>query len=130
MTWSPEQDPEEQTLDTTLRGLIARGYRFIHPRDDSGDIVTIVGVRAHDDVVDVVRLDAEDDVTAMRMPADEENILEPATVLWSRSGAMQGVVADLLHLSDDACRPTAAAVSNGCWVSSGRGRSAWLARTA
>ncbi|MFC4005529.1 hypothetical protein ACFS2C_24990 [Prauserella oleivorans] len=133
MTCSPET-----TIETTLGRLIERGYRFVHPRDANGELVAVVGVRVHGTVVDVVRLDAEDDVTAMRMPSEEPDILQPKNVLWRRDGDLETVIADLLALGDEdftepaeptqwAARP---GLSRGCWVPSGSGRAKWLQATA
>ncbi|OLT38650.1 hypothetical protein BJF85_08025 [Saccharomonospora sp. CUA-673] len=131
MTCSPEIAPSE--VEATLGRLIAHGYRFVHPRDASGELVTVVGVRMHDTVVDVIRLDAEHDVTALRMPHDEPNILEPKQVFWQRSGGMDEVVDELLALADDAyCQPASQSRTSarGCWVPNGSGRTKWLQATA
>nr|WP_083940287.1 hypothetical protein [Saccharomonospora saliphila] len=112
--------------------MIEQGFQFVHPRDDSGEIVTIVGVRAHGPVVDVVRLDAEDEVTASRMPGDEDNILAPRTVLWQRTGEMREVIDDLLALPEPSVEPQSGrrtASARGCWVPGTRGRAKWLAAT-
>jgi hypothetical protein len=91
----------EFDFETGLRELISRGYRFVHPRDENGEVLEIVGIRMHDNVVDVVRLGAEDDVTAMRVPGDEENILAPERVLWRSSGSVDSVLAETLSLPED-----------------------------
>src|SRR5690349_20768151 len=52
-------------VESGLRALIARGYQFVHPSDATGEVLAVVGVRVHGDVVDVFRLDAEDDATAI-----------------------------------------------------------------
>ncbi|GAB3485677.1 hypothetical protein [Amycolatopsis cihanbeyliensis] len=124
--------------EAALRRLINSGYRFVHPRDADGEIVAVVGVRAHHTVVDVVRLDAEDEVTAARVPGDEENVLEPVTVLWRSSGAVGDVVGELLALADEdhaAPRPqwatsATAAATKGCWVAGQAGRTKWLVASA
>ncbi|WP_026455491.1 hypothetical protein, partial [Saccharomonospora iraqiensis] len=95
-----DEAAEARQVEEILGRLIEHGYRFVHPRDDSGEIMTIVGVRAHGTVVDVVRLDAEDAVNATRMPVDEADILAPRTVLWSRDGALAEVVDALLALPE------------------------------
>ena len=64
-------DEPGTTVDARLTDLIGRGYRFLHPRDEHGRVVAVVGVRAHDRVVDVVLLNAEDDVSAYRVAGDE-----------------------------------------------------------
>jgi hypothetical protein len=92
-------------VEARLRQLIARGFRFVHPRDDQGEIVTIVGFRAHDDVIDVIRLHSEDHVVATRIPGDEDDLLTPTTVLWESTGPMRQVLDDLLDLPDDRSVP-------------------------
>ncbi|MBB5956429.1 hypothetical protein FHS29_003015 [Saccharothrix tamanrassetensis] len=84
-----------------LRQLIARGFQFLHPRDARGELAAVVGVRAHDAVIDVVRLHTEDDVVAMRMPADEVNVLSPSKFCWRRRGPATSVLDELLELPDD-----------------------------
>jgi hypothetical protein len=86
---------EDQILE-----LRTRGFTFIDPRDEGGEVVAVVGVRAHDNVIDVVRLHGEDDVIASRMPNDE-NILAPTRVFWQREGAACEVLGELLALPDD-----------------------------
>src|SRR5699024_9063122 len=93
----------EISTESALQRLIECGYRFVHPRDDHGEIIAVIGIRVHGAVIDVIRLEGEDDVTALRVPGDEDNILEPQTVLWRSSGAVAAVIDDLLRLSDDDC---------------------------
>lgn len=117
-------------LETGLRELIARGYQFVHPRDARGEVLEIVGIRVHDNVVDVVRLNAEDDVIAMRMPGDEDNILSPERVLWQLAGPVGDVLKQILALPEDhtpgSVNTPGSASAKGCWVSSGRGDAKWL----
>ncbi len=87
-------------IDTGLQELVARGYQFVHPADERGEVLAVVGVRVHDDVVDVVRLNAEDDVVATRMPGTEENIFEPERWLWRRRGEGAQVLTEMLSLPD------------------------------
>lgn len=87
--------------DTLLRELVARGFQFMHPRDEQGEILAVVGVRAHDNVIDAVRLQDEDDVIATRMPGDEENVFAPTRVSWQSTGAVCEVLDELLNLPDD-----------------------------
>ncbi|MDR7302789.1 hypothetical protein [Haloactinomyces albus] len=87
--------------DERLRRLVARGFRFMHPRDEQGEILAVVGVRAHDNVIDAIRLQDENDVVATRMPGSEENILAPTRVSWQSTGSVCEVIDDLLDLPDD-----------------------------
>lgn len=91
---------EPAEIEDQLRTLVGRGFQFLDPRDDDGEVVAVVGVRAHDNVIDVVRLHAEDDVVASRLPADAD-ILAPETVYWERVGAASDVLGQLLALPDD-----------------------------
>jgi hypothetical protein len=120
-------------VDGRLRELMARGYRFVHPRDDQGELLAVVGVRSHHRVIDIVQLRDEDDATAMRIPGDEPNIMAPATLLWQTSGPACRVLDDVLALEDTepAVRGgEAGAAAKGCWVPGPPGRSRWLAATA
>ncbi|MEV4596872.1 hypothetical protein AB0K15_05660 [Amycolatopsis sp. NPDC049253] len=110
-------------VESGLRALIARGYQFVHPSDATGEVLAVVGVRVHGDIVDVFRLDAEDDATATRMPADEENVFTPTTWLWRAAGPATRVLADLLALPDDTTPGTA----GGCWIPGRPGTAKWLA---
>lgn len=93
--------PDSNTADAWLRELVARGFQFLHPCDDSGEVMAVVGVRAHDSVIDVVRMHSEDDVVATRMPGDEENVLTPSRVTWQSTGEVCDVLEELLSLPDD-----------------------------
>ncbi|GAB2966082.1 hypothetical protein LWP59_22475 [Amycolatopsis acidiphila] len=92
---------ETGSVETRLMDLIGRGYRFIHPRDSDGAIVAVVGVRPHGTVIDILRLDAENDATALRVPADEQDLLAPSKTLWHCRGAAGDVLDELLALPDD-----------------------------
>ncbi|PKV93310.1 hypothetical protein ATK30_4152 [Amycolatopsis echigonensis] len=113
-------------IERGLQQLIARGYRFVHQTDGSGEMQAVVGVRVHDNVVDVVRLNAEDDVEAARLPGNEQNIFAPTSTLWRSRGEASQVLGEVLALPE---RPpvTAAASANGCWIPGRGGRSKWLA---
>jgi hypothetical protein len=114
-----------------LRSLIARGFRFVHPRDARGNIVAVVGVRAHHSVIDVVELWSEGNVTARRIPGDESNVLEPERELWGRSGPSATVLEELLGLDDEyPADPRATGRRSGCWVPVRPGHETWLAATA
>lgn len=125
---APAADPVTTVADQ-LRNLVARGFRFIHPRTGEGELVAVVGVRAHDHVVDVVEVRTETDVVATRMPAGVENVLAPTDVLWQTTGQASTVLAELLTLPDDHLVKHLDAPANGCWVPIHAGRSRWLAPT-
>lgn len=92
---------ETDSVENRLMDLIGRGYRFVHPRDQDGAVVAVVGVRPHGTVIDILRLDAENDAIALRVPADEEDILTPSTTIWEFRGAAEEVLEELLALPDD-----------------------------
>lgn len=117
------------TVADQLRNLVARGFKFIHPRTGEGHLVAVVGVRAHHQVVDVVEVRTETDVVATRMPANEENVLAPTDVLWRTTGPASTVLAELLTLPDDPHDDVPARSANGCWVPVHAGRSRWLTAT-
>ncbi|MDT8913398.1 hypothetical protein [Amycolatopsis sp. PS_44_ISF1] len=112
-------------VEAGLRALIARGYQFVHPSDEHGEILAVVGVRAHGCGVDVIRLNAEDDVVAMRLPETEEQVLAPRTWRWRLDGPAAEVLPALLALPEETAGP--AARSGGCWVPGRGGRAKWLA---
>ncbi|MDT8910712.1 hypothetical protein [Amycolatopsis sp. PS_44_ISF1] len=120
-----DSEPALLDLETGLQELIARGYQFVHPADERGEVLAVVGVRVHDDVVDVVRLNGEDDVVALRVPGTEENILDPETWLWRSEGAATEVLVEVLALPDESA--AAEARVKGCWVPGRGGTSKWLA---
>jgi hypothetical protein len=119
--------------ETRLRALIARGFRFLHPRDAHGETLAVVGVRVHHDVVDVVHLAAEDAVVAMRMPSCETDLLAPSRTWWRSAGSVCEVLDELLRLPDDRTPAAAGHLvhttgrSSGCWVPGAAGRARWLA---
>jgi hypothetical protein len=84
-----------------LRELVARGFQFVHPCDSDGEVLAVVGIRAHDNVIDVVRLMSEDEVVAARMPGDEQDVLQPSRVTWQSTGEVHSVLTELLELPDD-----------------------------
>lgn len=122
-----------------LRELVSRGFRFVHPRDQNGHVVAVVGIRPGMGVVDVVLLESESDAKAMRLPGDETNVLAPTTVLWETAGPAQEVLAELLAFSDeqvsDLGRNEMPAVdsgngmSTGCWIPTTPGTARWLTPT-
>ena len=92
------------SVDAQLRALVGRGFRFVDPRDEHGDVVAVVGVRAHDNVVDVIEIHGEDDAIATRMPPDQD-VLAPRRVYWREQGPASVVLAKMLFLADD-CVPS------------------------
>jgi hypothetical protein len=89
------------STDLRLAELVTRGFRFMHPRNPDGQVVAVIGVRAHHTVIDVVWLRGEDDVVATRIPGDETNFLTPTRILWRSAGTAGEVLAELLDLPDD-----------------------------
>jgi hypothetical protein len=89
-----------QSVDAQLRALVRRGFQFVDPRDEHGDVMAVVGVRAHDDVIDVIELHGEDDTVATRMPSDQD-VLAPRRIYWREQGPASVVMAKLLFLADD-----------------------------
>lgn len=124
MTSQAEAGFEEQ-----LRQLVERGFKFVHPTDADGELAEVVGVRVHDDVVDVVKLRGEHDVLAMRLPADEVDVLSPRQVLWQSTGYVARVLGEVLALPernvDDEAEP-----ARGCWVPVAPGESKWITANA
>ncbi|WP_179956753.1 hypothetical protein [Amycolatopsis anabasis] len=118
-------------MESGLNELIGRGYQFVHPRNAEGEVVAVVGVRVHDSVIDVVRLHAEDDVIATRMPGDEPDVMVPKKVYWQAAGSVQTVLNEVLTLPEDHVPGEAAApgtpAARGCWVPGDGARSKWLA---
>ncbi|WP_243866391.1 hypothetical protein [Actinophytocola oryzae] len=62
--------------------------------------MAVVGVRAHDDVIDVVEILGEDEAVATRMPPDQD-VLAPRRIHWREQGPASVVLARLLLLADD-----------------------------
>ncbi len=131
MTFSGDTITAEITdIETGLQELIHRGYQFVHPCDANGEVLAVVGVRVHDNVVDVVRLNAEDDVVATRMPGTEQNILMPEKWLWRSAGDAATVLTALLALPDERTPGSLylpETGTSGCWVEGRGGTSKWLA---
>ena len=88
------------SVDFQLRALVGKGFRFVDPRDEHGDVLAVVGVRAHDNVLDVVELHGEDDAVATRMPPDQD-LLSPRRFHWREQGPASVVLARVLLLADD-----------------------------
>ncbi|GAA4539020.1 hypothetical protein [Amycolatopsis samaneae] len=101
MSFNEVLAPEITDIESGLQELISRGYQFVHQSDERGEVSAVVGVRVHDQVVDVVRLNSEDDVEATRMPGGEENIFEPERWLWRSRGEGARVLTEVLALPDE-----------------------------
>lgn len=108
-------DEGMSVIDERLHRLMARGFQFMQATNAAGAPEAVVGVRVHDDVLDVVQLRAENDVVAARMPADEANVLDPAVVLWRSSGHAASVLDELLDVPDggSARRPSSPTCPGG-----------------
>lgn len=117
-------DPTQERLHE----LITRGFQFLHPTAADGSIQAVVGVRVHDDVIDLVQLHAENDVSATRMPVDEADIMAPKTVLWQIQGQVADVLDEVLSLPDGP-NPAADGAA-GCWVPVKPGEARWLRASA
>ena len=111
-----------------LRALIDLGFKFAHPRDATGELAAVVGVRVHHGVVDVVQIYGEHDADATRIPGDEPDIFFPYKVHWRASGPADEVIGQVLDLPDPV--PGAVPVVPGCWVPTRPGRSTWLSASA
>ncbi|MGW5052032.1 hypothetical protein [Actinokineospora sp. NPDC004072] len=120
--------------ESQLRALVGRGFEFLHPRDANGELMAVVGVRVHHDVIDVVRLRAEDDAEASRMPGETVDLTRPARLLWRCAGTAAEVLPALLALPEDHTpgvdQPRSARRAGGCWVPTAPGRAKWLPATA
>ena len=124
------------TAESQLLALVERGFRFLHPTAGGGKVLAVVGVRAHDDVVDVIWLYGETDARAVRMSGDEPDVLAPASTMWESVGPASTVLAELLSLPDDRLpgAPEPLVVkqrrAGGCWIPVRSGTSRWVAATA
>jgi hypothetical protein len=120
-----------------LRELVDRGFRFLHPTDSNGAVIAVVGIRAHDNVIDVVVLRTETEAKAARMPGNERDILAPATTLWQAAGRASVVLGKLSALPDDyAPHGSMPAVdseipgpASGCWIPVRPGNTKWVAHS-
>lgn len=87
-------------ITSDLDALTTRDFDFAHPRDASGALVAVVGLRVLHEVIDVVQLFSENDAEAVRVPNDEPDILFPQRVVWRTTGTTQQVIADLVELDE------------------------------
>lgn len=110
-----------------LRAMMGKGFRFALNTGNDGGIVAVVGVRVHDDVIDIVELFGHRDADGVRIPGTEPDILFPRTVLWRATGAPAEVIERMLALPDqEPAARSGAGPAKGCWVPTGRGRATWL----
>lgn len=111
-----------------LQALIAHDFSFAHPRDSSGSLIAVVGIRAHRGVIDIIQLYDERDAIAARLPGDEPDVLFPRRVIWRTNGTAHEVIGEMLAMGDPA--PEQGTNGDGCWVPTHAGRSIWLAASA
>ncbi|RSM79523.1 hypothetical protein DMH04_31605 [Kibdelosporangium aridum] len=116
-----------EVTEDRLRQLIARGFKFVHPRDESGAITAIVGVRPHDNVIDVVQLRTEDDAIALRMAGDTKDVLAPEAHSWRAEGPAPRVLDELLSLPDVVAEEGTR--TGGCWIHTDKNRAKWVPAT-
>ncbi|MGW3468822.1 hypothetical protein ACWDKQ_10195 [Saccharopolyspora sp. NPDC000995] len=82
-----------------LRELVARGFRLMPPvRDTNGELMALVYVRSHGDIVDVVELRGEDDVRAARVSRDHH--LRADNSYWRTAGSACEVLDQVLALPE------------------------------
>ncbi|CAM3959035.1 hypothetical protein KIPE111705_33485 [Kibdelosporangium persicum] len=115
-----------EVTEERLRELIARGFKFVHPRDESGHITAIVGVRPHHNVIDVVQLRTEDDAVALRLAGDTADVLAPQRHSWRSAGPAPRVLDDMLNLPDVTAEMIEMPSANGHWIHTGRNRAKWV----
>jgi hypothetical protein len=128
--------PIDEVSVTTrkLRELVDRGFRFLHPTDGNGAVIAVVGIRVHDNVIDIVVLRTETDAKAARMPSDEKDILAPTRTLWQASGRASAVLRKLSVLPDGYTPDRSMLVGDaresepatGCWVPVRPGNTKWF----
>ncbi|MDA3626662.1 hypothetical protein [Saccharopolyspora oryzae] len=92
----------EDQSSIRLRELVARGFRLMPPvRDADGELMALIYVRPHGDIVDVVELRGEDDVRAARV--SQEHGLTAANTTraqWHTAGEACEVLDQVLALPD------------------------------
>lgn len=114
-------------ITDSLRALMQQGFQFSHNSDAEGELVSVVGVRVNQDVIDIVQIFGEHDADAVRIPSGEPDIFFPRMTLWRCSGRPEKVIEELLTLTDPAPDPDAAPGSGGgCWLPTRPGRSTWV----
>jgi hypothetical protein len=84
-----------------LRELVARGFRLMPPvRDTDGELMALIYVRPHGDIVDVVELRSEDDVRAVRVSRGKSISGDPTFAHWRTVGSACDVLDQVLALPD------------------------------
>lgn len=95
---SPVEDHDDSS--TRLRALVARGFRLMPPvRDTDGELMALVYVRPHGDLVDVVELRGEDDVRAARVSRDH-HLRDGQDAHWRMAGSACDVLDQVLALPE------------------------------
>lgn len=84
------------TIDEALQALIAHGFGFVHLRNDSEDVVVVVGVRPWPGFYDRINLYSEDASAAARAPMDSRRGVDE--VVWSFQGDVVTTIQELLAL--------------------------------
>ncbi len=108
-----------------VKGELIGGCDIVTEMYETGELAEVVGVRVHDDVVDVVKLRGEHDVLAMRLPADEVDVLSPRQVLWQSTGYVARVLSEVLALPERT-EDEESDAARGCWVPVSPGESKWI----
>ncbi|MCI2418124.1 hypothetical protein MOQ72_11865 [Saccharopolyspora sp. K220] len=98
MTSSFEAHPDSSIR---LRQLMARGFRLMPPvRDTDGELMALIYVRPHGDIIDIVELRGEDDVRAARVSRKDGIRDDPSTAQWRTAGAACDVLDQVLALPE------------------------------
>lgn len=91
---------QQEHVTRRLFALRCLGFQFAAVRDASGVIVALTGLRAHHGVIDIVQFYGENDADAVRIPADEPDILGARTTIWRSTGTATDVIDRILVLAD------------------------------
>ncbi|MEV0084309.1 MULTISPECIES: hypothetical protein [Saccharopolyspora] len=100
MTSSVEVEDQDAS-SIRLRKLVARGFRLMPPvRDTDGELMALIYVRPHADIVDVVELRGEDDVRAARVSRGADFRDDRAEAQWRTAGSACDVLDQVLALPE------------------------------
>jgi hypothetical protein len=91
---------EHDHLTQRLLALRALDFRFATNHDSAGMIVALVGIRAHHEVIDIIRLYGATDADAIRVPIDEPDVLFPRKTIWRTAGSADDVIDTVLDLAN------------------------------